>query len=352
MAERAVWAIVEMHGKWHLNFITLISAIALLQDQTYVSTPFVQQFQYANCPVPHLLNVVFLSPREDLVTYRLTGDSERQLLAGDKRRGGSGEGREAVAGGSGLDVSGCRLSGEKRRGPRGSFRWLCGEDRDAISGDFAERTERRSPVTMVWASHIWKSRGGRCRDPPPAPGSQHAVQGRRSRIPGVWNNRFITNCSVGAKREDSSVWFQGSELSGVKGVRNHYVAEIGGRSFVLAAAGTHRHVPHGSAGGPVSLTVLAEVTGLVDIVVVVVTELGVLAITPRTRQYFIGLFKVLLILRITCLAFIVLLHCTLCFFLRILCRCLVVIARTRRGFCSDRIFATHISAFIVLMFTL
>nr|GME10620.1 Pro-Pol polyprotein [Ipomoea batatas]GME10627.1 Pro-Pol polyprotein [Ipomoea batatas] len=92
------------------------------------------------------------------VTYRLTGDSERQLLAGDKRRGGSGEGREAVAGGSGLDVSGCRLSGEKRRGPRGSFRWLCGEDRDAISGDFAERTERRSPVTMVWASHIWKSR--------------------------------------------------------------------------------------------------------------------------------------------------------------------------------------------------
>nr|GME09877.1 zinc finger CCCH domain-containing protein 1 [Ipomoea batatas] len=79
------------------------------------------------------------------------------MLAGDKRRGGSGEGREAVAGGSGLDVSGCRLSGEKRRGPRGSFRWLCGEDRDAISGDFAERTERRSPVTMVWASHIWKS---------------------------------------------------------------------------------------------------------------------------------------------------------------------------------------------------
>nr|GME14191.1 pentatricopeptide repeat-containing protein At2g31400, chloroplastic [Ipomoea batatas] len=76
-------------------------------------------------------------------------NSERQLLAGDKRRGGSGEGREAVAGGSGLDVSGCRLSGEKRRGPRGSFRWLCGEDRDAISGDFAERTERRSPPERV-----------------------------------------------------------------------------------------------------------------------------------------------------------------------------------------------------------
>nr|GMD74885.1 ethylene-responsive transcription factor 2-like [Ipomoea batatas] len=83
-----------------------------------------------------------LANREDLVTYRLTRDSERQLLAGDKRRGGSGEGREAVAVGSGLDVSGCRLSGEKRRGPRGSFRWLCGEDRDAISGDFAERTEK------------------------------------------------------------------------------------------------------------------------------------------------------------------------------------------------------------------
>nr|GMD12088.1 zinc finger CCCH domain-containing protein 1 [Ipomoea batatas] len=90
---------------------------------------------------------------QQTVTYRLTGDSERQLLAGDEAKRRKGEGREAVAGGSGLDVSGCRLSAVRSGEGRGSFRWLCGEDhRDAISGEFAERDERRSPV--IWSGHL------------------------------------------------------------------------------------------------------------------------------------------------------------------------------------------------------
>lgn len=51
--------------------------------------------------------------------------------------------------------------------------------------------------------------------------------------------------------------------------------------LVLAPARTNRHVAHCAAGGPVPLTASAEVTGLVDVVVVEVTEFCVEAFATR-----------------------------------------------------------------------
>ena len=57
-----------------------------------------------------------------------------------------------------------------------------------------------------------------------------------------------------------------------------------GGVLALAATGSDRDVPHGAPGGPVPLAVPAEVPRLVDVVVVVVAELGVEASAPRTRE--------------------------------------------------------------------
>ena len=65
----------------------------------------------------------------------------------------------------------------------------------------------------------------------------------------------------------------------------------GRRAFVLASPRPHRHIPDGSAGSPVPLAVLAEMPGLVDVVVVVITELGVHAIATGTREYFVRLLQ-------------------------------------------------------------
>lgn len=67
------------------------------------------------------------------------------------------------------------------------------------------------------------------------------------------------------------------------------------RVLVLAAASTHRNIPHGSTSCPVSLAVLAEVSGLVHIIVVVVTEFGVHAITSRARKYLVRFLEHLLL---------------------------------------------------------
>ena len=60
-----------------------------------------------------------------------------------------------------------------------------------------------------------------------------------------------------------------------------------GSVLVLAAAGTDWHVPHGSSGGPISLAMLAEVARLVDVVVVVVAELGVHAVASRAWKHLV-----------------------------------------------------------------
>jgi hypothetical protein len=59
--------------------------------------------------------------------------------------------------------------------------------------------------------------------------------------------------------------------------------------LVLAAAGPNGHVPHGTAGGPVALAVLAEVARLVDVVVVEVAEFGVHAVATGARQHLVRL---------------------------------------------------------------
>lgn len=53
------------------------------------------------------------------------------------------------------------------------------------------------------------------------------------------------------------------------------------RRLGLAAAGADGYVTEGAAGRPVALAALAEVPGLVDVVVVEVTEFGLHAFAPR-----------------------------------------------------------------------
>ena len=61
----------------------------------------------------------------------------------------------------------------------------------------------------------------------------------------------------------------------LKGLRDSDVAIMGGRVLVLSPSCPHRNIPHGATCSPVSLTGFAEITRLVDIVVVVVTEFSV-----------------------------------------------------------------------------
>ena len=55
-------------------------------------------------------------------------------------------------------------------------------------------------------------------------------------------------------------------------------------AVLLPGASAHRHVAEGSAHGPVALALAAEVAGLVDAVVVIVTELGVHGLAARARK--------------------------------------------------------------------
>ena len=81
-------------------------------------------------------------------------------------------------------------------------------------------------------------------------------------------------------------------LDGLKSSPIHgHLPIMGSGVLVLAAASTNRHIPHGSAGRPVSLTLLAEVAWLVDIVVVEITELGVEAVASRTRKDLVRLLQ-------------------------------------------------------------
>jgi hypothetical protein len=67
-------------------------------------------------------------------------------------------------------------------------------------------------------------------------------------------------------------------------IRDSYLAIVRTRILVLPTTGAYRYVSHGPTGSPVSLAVLAEMTRLVDIVIIVVTELGVHAITSGARK--------------------------------------------------------------------
>ena len=60
-------------------------------------------------------------------------------------------------------------------------------------------------------------------------------------------------------------------------------AAVRRRGLGFAPAGPHRHVPEGPTGCPVPLAALAEVSRLVHVVVVEVTELGLHALASRAR---------------------------------------------------------------------
>ena len=62
------------------------------------------------------------------------------------------------------------------------------------------------------------------------------------------------------------------------------MSAVGRGVLITAAPGAHGDVSHGTAGRPVALAVLAEVTRLVEIIVVVVAELGCHAGAPRARK--------------------------------------------------------------------
>ncbi|KVI06431.1 hypothetical protein Ccrd_015244 [Cynara cardunculus var. scolymus] len=70
----------------------------------------------------------------------------------------------------------------------------------------------------------------------------------------------------------------------------------------LPATCSDRHVPHGASCSPVPLAALAKMARLVDVGIVVVTKLGVHAVTTRARENLIGFFQSLR-LRICCISF-------------------------------------------------
>ena len=59
--------------------------------------------------------------------------------------------------------------------------------------------------------------------------------------------------------------------------------------LVLPSSGADGDISHGPASCPVSLAVLAEVSRLIDVVIVVVTEFCVQAVASRARKEFIRL---------------------------------------------------------------
>ena len=97
----------------------------------------------------------------------------------------------------------------------------------------------------------------------------------------------------------SPVW--GIDSCSLECFRDCDMAIVRGWVFVLSPPCTHRHVSHGAPGGPVPLARFAEVTWLVHIIVVVVTELGVHAIAARTWKNFVWFFqRFIVVLRVGC----------------------------------------------------
>jgi hypothetical protein len=66
--------------------------------------------------------------------------------------------------------------------------------------------------------------------------------------------------------------------------------------LVLATSCADQDVAKSAPGCPVALAALAEMAGLVDVVVVVVAELGVYALTTGARDELVGLLQALLLL--------------------------------------------------------
>ena len=79
--------------------------------------------------------------------------------------------------------------------------------------------------------------------------------------------------------------------SGLKSVGDGEMPANRGGILVLPAAGSHRNVPHGAASGPVPLAALAEMARLIDVVVIVVAEFRVHAVTARAGENFVRLLQ-------------------------------------------------------------
>nr|GMC59440.1 hypothetical protein TorRG33x02_105600 [Ipomoea batatas] len=72
-----------------------------------------------------------------------------------------------------------------------------------------------------------------------------------------------------------------------KGLRDGHMAVMGTGILIFPSASTNRNIPHRPTSRPIPLAVLAEVAGLVNIVIVEITELSLHAITARTRKYLV-----------------------------------------------------------------
>lgn len=106
----------------------------------------------------------------------------------------------------------------------------------------------------------------------------------QNRCDGFTEGRIQTEADKGA------IGFQWGVVNrfrciGSKGFRSSDVLSMQGRVLVLATPSSHGHVPHCAPSRPVSLALLTEMAWLVDVVVVVVTELGVHAVAAGARQY-------------------------------------------------------------------
>lgn len=65
------------------------------------------------------------------------------------------------------------------------------------------------------------------------------------------------------------------------------------RALALPPTSSHRNVPHGSPGSPVPLARLAEMPGLIYVVIVVVAELGLHAVASRAGKDLVRLLQCL-----------------------------------------------------------
>jgi hypothetical protein len=68
--------------------------------------------------------------------------------------------------------------------------------------------------------------------------------------------------------------------------------------LVFSPPSTNWNIPQSTSGSPVPLAIFTKVAGLIDIVIIVITELGIKAVTARTCHHLVWFLKALVIQRI------------------------------------------------------
>jgi hypothetical protein len=68
--------------------------------------------------------------------------------------------------------------------------------------------------------------------------------------------------------------------------------------LVFSPPSTNWNIPQSTSGSPVPLAIFTKVAGLIDIVIIVITELGIKAVAARTCHHLVWFLKALVIQRI------------------------------------------------------